>query len=240
MIYLFPFWQQQVMLTNFLGTEGVAAGDLRSFTVFNSLGGLSRGYYPQVCAYGAEGMSLAAQARFSQRRVTWAILGGLAFGLVLGGYLYLTAYYKIGGLLLDGGSGGGGYRVYLATQQYEQLARVLHDPEPAFADRIAQTLLGAGLAVAFALLRQQLLWFPLHPMGFAMASSYGYHLWGPFLIVWVLKSLILRLGGHTTYRRLVPFFLGIALGRYLFAGIVWGLLGLFGHPVTRSYVLHFG
>jgi hypothetical protein len=168
------------------------------------------------------------------------VLGGLAFGLIVGGYLYLTAYYEVGGLLLDGGGGRGGYRIYLATQQYEQLSRVIADPEPALPDRIAQTLLGGGLTVAFALFRQQFLWFPLHPMGFAMASSYGYHLWGPFLIVWGLKVLILRLGGHTAYRRLVPFFLGIALGRYLFAGIFWGLLGLFGSPVTRSYVLHFG
>lgn len=240
MIYLFPFWQQQMVLTNFLGTEGVARGDLRSFAIFNSLGGLSRGYYPQVCAYGAEGMSLAAHARFSQRRVTLAVLGGLVFGLLLGGYLYMTAYYKIGALLLDGGSGRGGYRIYLATQQYEQLARVIASPEPPMLDRIAQTLAGGAIAVAFALLRQQLLWFPLHPMGFAMASAYGYHLWGPFLAAWVLKVLILRLGGHTTYRRLVPFFLGIALGRYLFAGIFWGLMGLFGSPVTQSYVLHFG
>jgi hypothetical protein len=77
-------------------------------------------------------------------------------------------------------------------------------------------------------------------MGFAMASAYGYHLWAPFLVVWLLKSLILRLGGHNTYRRLIPFFLGFALGRYLFAGIVWGFMGLIGSPVTESYVLHFG
>jgi hypothetical protein len=240
MIYLFPFWQQQTVLTNFLGTEGLAGGDARSFILFNSLGGLSRGYYPQICAYGAEGMSLAAHARFSQRRVTLAVIAGLVMGLLLGGYLYMTAYYEKGGLLLDGGSGRGGYRIYLATQQYEQLARQLAHPESPKLDRIAQTFLGGGLATAFGLLRQRLLWFPLHPMGFAMASAYGYHLWAPFLSVWALKTLILRLGGHTAYRRLVPLFLGIALGRYLFAGIFWGLMGVFGSPVTQSYAIHFG
>ncbi len=240
MIFLFPFWQQQMVLTNCLGTEWMTAGNMRSFAVFNALGGLSRGFYPEICAYGSEGMSLAARARFPQRWVTAAIIGGLALGLGLGGYLYLTAYYHSGALLLDGGGGHGGYRIYLATQQYEQTTRAMaapFDPKP---DRIVQTLLGAGLAVAFGLLRQRLLWFPLHPMGFAMASAYGYHLWGPFLAVWLLKTLILRLGGHTTYRRLIPLFLGVALGRYLFAGIFWGFMGLIGSPVTESYALHFG
>jgi hypothetical protein len=143
-------------------------------------------------------------------------------------------------MLLDGGAGRGGYRIYLARQNYEQALRVLTSPVDPKPDLIFQTGLGSGIAVLFALLRQRLLWFPLHPMGFAMASAYGYHLWGPFLAVWLLKVLVLRFGGHTTYRRLVPFFLGIALGRYLFAGIVWGILGLLGSPVTESYPLHFG
>jgi hypothetical protein len=239
MIYLFPFWQQQTVITNFLGTEWMTAGGPRSFAVFNALGGLSRGVYPEICAYGAEGMSLAARARFPQRWVTAAVLGGLASGLCLGGYLYLTAYYHYGALLVDGGGGSGGYRIYLATQQYEQTVRALAAPIDPKPDRIVQTLLGAALVVAFGLLRQRFLWFPLHPMGFAMASAYGYHLWAPFLTAWLLKTLILRLGGHTIYRRLIPLFLGIALGRYLFAGIFWGLMGLIGSPVTESYALHF-
>jgi hypothetical protein len=239
MIYLFPFWQQQMVITNFVGTAEIS-GNLRSFAVFNALGGLSRGFYPQICAYGAEGMSLASRARFPQRRVTMVIVAGLALGLLLGGYLYLTAYYERGALLLDGGAGRGGYRIYLAMQQYEQATRQLATPVSPMPGRIVQTLLGAALVVSFGLLRQRLIWFPLHPMGFAMASAYGYHLWAPFLTVWLLKSLILRLGGHTTYRRLIPFFLGFALGRYLFAGIFWGFMGLIGSPVTESYTLHFG
>jgi hypothetical protein len=207
--------------------------------VFNALGGLSRRFYPEICAYGAEGLSLARRARFPQRWITAAVGGGLALGLCLGGYLYLTACYHHGALLLDGGSGHGGYRISLATQQYEQAMRTLATPTDPRPDRIVQTLLGAGVVAAFGLLRQRLLWFPLHPMGFAMASAYGYHLWAPFLAAWLAKTLILHLGGHTMYRRLIPFLLGFALGRYLFTGILWGFLGLIGSPVTESYRVHF-
>jgi hypothetical protein len=228
-----------MVIPNFLGTEWLTAGSPRSFAVFNALGGLSRGVYPEICAYGAEGLSLARRARFPQRWITAAVVGGLALGLCLGGYLYLTAFYHHGALLLDGGSGRGGYRIYLATQQYEQAMRNLTAPIDPKPDRIAQTLLGAGVVSAFGMLRQRLLWFPLHPMGFAMAGAYGYHLWAPFLAAWLTKSLILHFGGHTTYRRLIPFFLGIALGRYLFTGILWGFMGLIGSPVTESYRVHF-
>jgi hypothetical protein len=51
--------------------------------------------------------------------------------------------------------------------------------------------------------------------------------------------MILHWGGNTGYRRLLPLFFGIALGRYLFAGIVWGLLGLTGNPAVQSYHIHF-
>jgi hypothetical protein len=80
---------------------------------------------------------------------------------------------------------------------------------------------------------------PLHPLGFAMAASYGFHLWAPFLAVWTCKLLILRAGGMTLYRRLIPFFLGIVVGHYLACGVVWGGLSLFIPELTRKFVIHF-
>src|SRR5262249_52823748 len=96
MIYLFPFWEQQDMMMKFFGSQAIAGGSERALAAFASLGGLSRGFYPEVCAYGTEGMSLAAHARFPQRRVTQAVVVGIFLGLLLGGYLYLAAYYRDG------------------------------------------------------------------------------------------------------------------------------------------------
>lgn len=234
-IYLFPFWQQQNMLFNFFGTQGVGGGSDQALAVFASLGGLSRGYYPEVCAYGAEGMSLASKARFSQKRVTTAMLFGLFLGLVFGGYIYLKVGYRYGMSQLPGN-----YQLGLVTQQYTTLTQMFNMPKQPRPDLMFQTCLGGILALALSFLRQRLFWFPFHPIGFALASSYGFHLWAPFLIVWACKVLILRLGGDRTYRRLVPLFLGFALGRYLFSGIVWGLFGMTGNPAVESYQIHFG
>lgn len=234
MIYLFPFWQQQEALFNFLGSQPIAGGTGQGLTILASVGGLSRGYYPEICAYGTEGMRLASSSRFPQRHVTGAYLGGALFGLIFGGFLYLRFAYRYGADQL-----GGDYQMNLMRQQYTHAAQMIASPTHPRPDLILQTFLGGWIVLGLNLFRQRFLGFPLHPMGFAMASSYGYHLWAPFLAAWFCKTLILRWGGNAGYRRMLPLFLGIALGRYLFAGIVWGLLGLTGNPAVQSYHIHF-
>lgn len=238
-IYLFPFWQQQVLLLNLFGTQAVAGGSERGLAVFGSLGGLSRGVYPEIPAYGAEAMGIAGYARLNQRAMAKMVLAGLAFGLLFGGALYFLNTARYGANLLDAGGGQGGFRIRMAGQQYEQFLGYLKDPALPRGDLALQTALGGGIVVLAAALRQVLPWFPFHPLGFAMASAYGFHLWAPFLGAWICKVAIARWGGSAGHRRMMPFFLGVVLGRYLFTGTVWGLLGLFGSPVTYTYRVHF-
>jgi len=41
------------------------------------------------------------------------------------------------------------------------------------------------------------------------------------------------------YRRLIPFFLGIVVGHFFTAGLVWGWLSII-NEMYRRYVVHFG
>ena len=54
----------------------------------------------------------------------------------------------------------------------------------------------------------------------------------PLFIAWGLKGLTLRYGGLPTYRRFVPFFLGLILGDCVM-GSLWALIGLALN--TRTY-----
>jgi len=79
--------------------------------------------------------------------------------------------------------------------------------------------LGFAFGAAFALLlhraRVSLQWWPLHPGGYVMAWTYGLaRLWVPLFFVSVIKSAVLRYGGHTTYLRMRPLFLGLIVGEY--------------------------
>ncbi len=69
-------------------------------------------------------------------------------------------------------------------------------------------------------LRQLLVWFPLHPIGYAMGPSWPMiQLWFSTMLGWLLKALLLRYGGLSAFRLWRPFFLGLLIGEYLAAGI---------------------
>jgi hypothetical protein len=84
--------------------------------------------------------------------------------------------------------------------------------------------LSATFLGALAWLRTRFTWWPLHPLGYCIGPGLLW-LWCPFFVAWLLKWLILRYGGLSTYRRALPFFLGLVLGDYT-AGALWALVGL--------------
>lgn len=88
--------------------------------------------------------------------------------------------------------------------------------------------MGGGLSVAVILmfLRGRFLWRLLHPLGYAMADSWGrYNLWSCLFVVWACKAVLLRYRGLNAYRRAIPCFLGLALSDYLLSNI-WGILSI--------------
>ena len=76
------------------------------------------------------------------------------------------------------------------------------------------------------LIRTKFLWWPLHPLGYAMANSWGMaNLWCCLFVAWFLKAVILKQGGLQSYRRAIPFFLGLALGDYIL-GSIWSIASI--------------
>ena len=63
---------------------------------------------------------------------------------------------------------------------------------------------------------------------------YHLHIWFGPLIAGSLKWLVFRYGGLPTYRRTVPFFLGIILGEFVIGGI-WSLIDVFWGIPTYSF-----
>jgi hypothetical protein len=59
------------------------------------------------------------------------------------------------------------------------------------------------------------------------------------MLVWMIKTLILRIGGMRMYRKLIPLFLGIVIGHFFVAGVVWGSISIY-NEMYRYYVVHFG
>ena len=77
-----------------------------------------------------------------------------------------------------------------------------------------------------SLLRLRLAHFPLHPLAYAVAPSWGMaNLWSCVFLAWLAKLVVLRWAGLKGYRRAGPFFLGLVLGEFV-CGAGWTLLGV--------------
>lgn len=241
MIWMFPFYQQKKMILFTLGSAPfMPGGDLATLTVFSSLYWLSRGYFPSMIGYHIDNLKLADEAHLSRRSMTALMFFALVAGLVGSYWIFLTSYYEYGANVLEGGTTQGGYRTLVALGEYNELIGFTRAPKPTDWWRTGFMISGFGMAMGLGVLRTVLLRFPLHPLGYAMATAYGTRIWGPFFLVWLLKWLILRTGGAKLYRRYVPMFIGLALGHYFTTGIVWGFVGIFFQDMARRYMVGFG
>ncbi|MGC8835129.1 MAG: DUF6784 domain-containing protein, partial [Armatimonadota bacterium] len=93
-----------------------------------------------------------------------------------------------------------------------------------------QALAAMGIGFAFTMtlmaLRMRFYWWPFHPVGYAVSSSWSLHvMWLPLLIAWALKLLILRYGGLKTYMQWMPLFFGLILGEFV-VGSLWTIIGI--------------
>jgi hypothetical protein len=71
--------------------------------------------------------------------------------------------------------------------------------------------IGAGITAILAMLRARFAWFPLHPLGYVLASSFMMKsVWFAMFVAWIVRHIVLRIGGAKSIRRgLVPFCVGM-------------------------------
>jgi hypothetical protein len=82
-------------------------------------------------------------------------------------------------------------------------------------------VLGAGMMLGLSWLHLNMVWWPVSPVGFLIASSWcmDSNLWSSALLGWVVVTVIKRYGGLPLYRSFRPAFLGLILGNYLTGGL---------------------
>ena len=241
MIWLFPFYEQKKFIVNIFGSERLMkGGDLRNLVALSGLFFLSRGYILAVSAYQIEGFKLADEVGMRKREMAWALVVALVAGLAVGYAIHLHAYYKFGANVLEGGTTEGGYRTRLAVNEFIELVGYAENPKAPDLARILAYSCGFVITSLLVVVRAVFLRFPLHPLGFAMVTAYDI-IWGPLLAVWAIKLVVLRLGGVRLYRRLIPFFIGVIMGHYITAGLIWGLISAYGgEELFRRYGVWFG
>ena len=237
LVWMFPFGMPKTMLIALFGTAPLApGGDPSTLVGLAALTFLSRGFPIALAGYQVEGLCAGHHVSEKPRRIVAGLTLALVIGLILAFYFHLTGYYQVGAAQIRGGIWG----QWMATVENDSAINWAASAKPPDIPRRIAALCGFLIAGGLQMIRTRIVGFPLHPLGFAAATSYGSLIWWPFFLVWLTKTLVLRFGGMPLYRKTLPFFLGFALGHFFTAGIVWGLLGATGKNLYEGYMVSFG
>ncbi|MFP3903673.1 MAG: DUF6785 family protein, partial [Armatimonadota bacterium] len=240
-LWVRPLGGERNVILDVLGSGPITAGGMRSATVLASTFYFARGYMGQLMSYPVEALRVAGEAKISRRQIATLMLVAAVIGIGISWWMHLGAYYRYGANTLSGGTTGGGYRVTLMRQSYERLASWTENPEAPNTAKGIATACGFAVTLGLMGLRRTFLRFPLHPLGLILAfTGGGYTGWAMLLLVSLIKIGAYHVGGMRLYRRLIPAFIGIAVGHYFAAGLVWSLIAPFAGPaLSQRYQLWF-
>ncbi|MBM3215190.1 hypothetical protein FJZ36_09785 [Candidatus Poribacteria bacterium] len=210
------------LFTTVLGTRTVGSRNL-------VLMGFDRSSIPHwtsesLMPYALQSFRLVDMHGLPSRRLRLPLLMGVSIVLAVAVAFVasLTFIYRQGALNLEPW-------VYVGVGRngLDNAARAVQNPIPPNVPGILSVGVGAAVMAFLLIMRHQFLWWPLHPLGYALGITWApFHLWFSTLVGWTAKLLILRFGGFGLYRRWRPLFLGLILGEY-FMTAIWSFIGLF-------------
>jgi hypothetical protein len=158
-----------------------------------------------------DSMKFADGVRVRRRSLAAVFAVTFAVAILVAGYLHISLPYKLGAVQMYSYVYRG--NPVLAFNNAATVMDRSQPPLPFFAT--INFFIGGLITFAIATLRARLLWFPLHPLGYALCGTWTMMVfWFPCLIAWICKVVILRYGGMKLYARARPFFLGMVLGEF--------------------------
>ena len=169
------------------------------------------------------------------RPLFWALVLSILVTLIGSAVSILHLTYTYGGVNLHSWFFGAGSQV-----PFQFITHKLQNLPPVQWDGWLFKAIGGGVMAALTALRHHFLWWPFHPLGFAICTvSYVVaRIWFSFFLTWILKLIILKYGGPNLYRKLIPFFIGLVLGQICNAGFwlfIDGFTGMTGNNIGVLY-----
>lgn len=157
--------------------------------------------------------------RTARRRLFGAILIGTLFGATVSMVIALMIWHGFGAEAKTEP-----WRTSQGKVPFDNLSSLLRNPVAPDIGGILAVGFGFLATTVLLILRTQFVWWPLHPVGYAMANTSTMDsTWFPFFLAWLLKTLTLRYGGAQAYRAALPFFLGLIAGDLLGGGLTTAL-----------------
>jgi len=239
-VWGYPLLAQKDVLTDFLGSRPfIEPGRIKSFSLLSMLVFFERGTYYAITSTEQEACIVGDTVGLTARRTAKVVLIAMVIGFASSMWMYLSSYYTWGGNIMETvGGTQGGQRAQIAMRQFLKASAWIDVPSPPNLNAISATLFGAVLTSALVLTRYKLMRFPFHAVGYALACCHTNYMWFPALVIFSVKTLVMRTGGMKLYRRLAPGFIAFTLGHFTSIGL-WSFAGLYAGEYVQRYRVWF-
>ena len=201
-----------------IGSRHLGGGNL---TMLTYLYFTDRVFSSHPMPHQLEGFKMAERVGINAKRLAIAMMVAIAIGIVASLWALLHSAYSKG--VAAGFMGYTG----LPRESFGRLAWWLNHPTSTNLPELGFIGIAFLFSIGMMVLRFRFLWWPLHPVGYALSTS-GWvinYIWFSFLVSWLIKWILLKHGHLSAYRKATPFFFGLILGEYA-VGCFWNLLGI--------------
>ncbi len=209
----------------------IPRSDLAMFSMFY---GFNRAYRSHPMPIQLEGFKMAERIGGKYRPLFGAMLLAIVFGALCAFWADLHQTYQVGAAEKVAPPN---VQMIFGGEPWNRMSGWVSTPSPKQQQFNTQVAIGVGLGVTLLLnmLRLRVAWFPFHPVGYAVSSSWSLGLlWLPLMVAWIIKLCILRYGGLRAYRQALPLFLGIILGECVL-GSLWTIYGIASGNPTYAF-----
>jgi len=218
------------IITSLLGPREIGTP---SQSVFSMFFWFNRAYRSHPMPFQLEGFKMAERTRTSYRGLFGAIAVATVFGTFVAFYMILALLYKYGAA--SSTLGPPNVPLIFGMEPWNRMETWVKSPAPPDVNMGIAIVVGFVTTIVLNSLRMKIGWFPFHPVGYAVSSSWSMnYLWLAMFVAWVTKLVMLRYGGLKLYRRALPFFLGVILGECV-VGSFWTIWGIIFHLPSYAF-----
>lgn len=192
-----------MMMVQLFGSRSFKPTDL---TIVSFFWYFNRAYrsHPMPCIL--EGFKLSERVGVSPRTISIAVMFAAIWGTLCAFWMHLHSAYI----------NGAWNKMWPAYESFNRLSSWLTSNIGGDLPQVIAYLFGSAFVIGLTFLRLKFIWFPLHPVGFIVSSSWGMNpFWFSIFISWSIKSVILKYFGLQAYRKATPLFLGLILGEFI-------------------------
>jgi len=199
--------------THTLGPGAMTVSAFMDSAFFRDLRGL-------VLTGFLDGLKIADGAKVRRRAFLPVFVLAIVLAMLVGGAFQIWLPYRLGGAHLYWYSYSGNNQWGLMDYQAAMNGTVprLSWQGPTF------FAVGAAFTGLLAYMRYAYVWWPFHPLGYALCGSWTMIVfWFPCFTAWLIKVNLMKYGGMRGYLQARPLFLGLVVGEFSIA-VAWTVL----------------